>query len=150
MSPWRRCAATAWFETQIRCQGFFFECVRWQTSVFLPDAFVVVPPVEVEVVDAAPALCPLPGPLSWPLPLPGGGAAIANDATRPATKTAARRILSFMRGLLRGGRRPCRPRRSSRQKRARCGGKPPERVRAAWRGRPRLGTTGCYFTSTAA
>src|SRR5918911_4129672 len=128
MSPWRRCAATAWFETQIRCQGFFFECVRWQTSVFLPDAFVVVPPDDVEV-DAA-ALWPLP--LPWPLPFPGGGAAIASEATRPATKTATSRILSFMRGLLRGGRRPCRPRRSSRQKPARCGEKPPERVRAAF------------------
>src|ERR671938_266475 len=98
MSPRRRCFATARFETQIRCQGFFFECVRWQTSVFLPEALVVVP----GAVDVAPALRPLPWP--WPLwPLPGGGAAIANDTTRPATKTATRRILSFMRGLLRGG-----------------------------------------------
>src|ERR671935_1721466 len=100
-------------------------------SVFLPDAEVVVPPVDVEVeVEAAPSFRPLP--LPWPLPFPGGGAAIANDTTRPATKTATSRILSFMRGLLGGWRRPCRPRRSSRQKPARCGEKPPERVRAAF------------------
>src|SRR5437870_6278290 len=110
---------------------------------FLPDAVVVVvEPVVDSLAAAAPSFCPLP--LPWPLPLlplPGGGAAIANDATRPATKTATSRILSFMRGLLRGWRRPCRPRRSSRHKPARRGEKPPERVterRRAAHGGPSL------------
>src|SRR5205807_7837959 len=67
--------------------------------------------VDIELVAAAPSFRPLPLPFPLPfpflMPLPGGGAAIASDTTRPATKTATRRILSFMRGLLGGWRHPC-------------------------------------------
>lgn len=34
VSPWRRCAGTALALTTIVWNGYFFECVRWQTASF--------------------------------------------------------------------------------------------------------------------
>src|SRR5947207_5162366 len=108
------CALSAFRVIDISAYGRFFELVRWHTWTFLPlGVVVVVEPVDVEVeVESeveVPLFLPFPfpsalaAPLPFPLPLPGGlpllgaGPAIATETMRPATKSASRETLSFMR-----------------------------------------------------
>src|SRR5713226_947387 len=94
-SPWFTWALTAFLLTEIFTQGFDFDPVLWQRVTFRSEEVVVVPVVPVPVVPVeavGPALCGLP--------LPGGGAAIANDAAMPATKRQARSAFVFIWGVL--------------------------------------------------
>jgi hypothetical protein len=83
-----RCFA-AWTETLIRTH-FVALPVLWQSTTL---------PVEGSVAGAVGAAGAAP-PLPLPWPLPGGGFAIAIEATRPATKSASNRAFGFMREVL--------------------------------------------------